>query len=87
MESVAGSWEGFKSQMASAVKLGESMNMSIEQIEERAAEVGDFLAQRIDANSPEQRVLKELWEVADEEEQHALAGAIIKLVSSSTDVH
>lgn len=81
MEVVADTWESWKSQLASAVKLGESMNMSQEQLAERAAQVGDFLAKRIDVKNPEQKVLKELWEAADEKEQEVIAGVIVKLVS------
>ena len=44
MNPVASSWDGWKSQLASAVKLGQSMQLTKEQITERAAEVGDFLA-------------------------------------------
>lgn len=81
VEVVADTWESWKSQLASAVKLGESMNMSQEQLAERAAQVGDFLAKRIDVKNPEQKVLKELWEAADEKEQEVIAGVIVKLVS------
>lgn len=81
MDPVASSWDGWKSQLASAVKLGESMQLTKEQITERAAQVGDFLAKRVDPNNPEQKVLKELWEAADEEEQQAIASTLVKLVS------
>lgn len=86
MQPVAGTWEGWKSQLAEAVQLGQSMNLSIEQMAERAEQVGDFLAQKIDPRSPEQKVLKELWESADENEQKTIAGVLIKLVSG-TQVH
>lgn len=86
MQPVAGSWEGWKAQLAEAVQLGRSMEMSTEQMAEKAAQVGDFLAQRIDPRSPEQKVLKELWETADEDEQRTIANVLIKLVSD-TQVH
>jgi Protein of unknown function (DUF3243). len=83
MQPVAGSWEEWKSQLAEAVQLGKAMHMSPEQIAERAEQVGDFLAKRIDPQNPEQRVLKELWEAADDEEQRTIASVLIKLVSGS----
>jgi len=86
MQPVAGSWEAWKSQLAQAVRLGESMDLSREELTKRAEQVGDFLAKRIDPQSPEQKVLKELWEAADDEEQRTLAGVLIKLVSG-TRVH
>jgi len=86
MQPVAGSWEAWKSQLAEAVRLGESMNLSHEELTKRAEQVGDFLAKKIDPRSPEQKVLKELWEAADDEEQRTIAGVLIKLVSR-TQVH
>ena len=67
MQPVAGSWEGWKAQLAEAVQLGKSMDMSTEQMAERAEQVGDFLASKIDPQNPEQNVIKELWESADDE--------------------
>lgn len=83
MQPVAGSWEQWKSQLAEAVQLGKAMNMSTEQMAERAEQVGDFLANKIDPQNPEQKVLKELWESADENEQRTIASVLIKLVSGS----
>ena len=83
MQPVAGSWEGWKAQLAEAVQLGKSMNMSAEQMAARAEQVGDFLANKIDPQSPEQKVLKELWETADDNEQRTIASVLIKLVSGS----
>ncbi|MBO2522036.1 MAG: DUF3243 domain-containing protein [Clostridia bacterium] len=86
MQQVAGSWEAWKSQLAQAVQLGQSMNLSQEELAKRAEQVGDFLASKIDPKNPEQKVLKELWEAADDEEQRTIANVLIKLVSG-TKVH
>ena len=85
MDQVSSSWEGWKQQLAQAVKIGERMDMSQEQMAKRAEKIGDFLAQRVDPRNPEQKVLKELWQAADEEEQQAIAGAMIKLVSGTQE--
>lgn len=86
MQQVAGSWDAWKSQLAQAVQLGQSMNLSQEELAKRAEQVGDFLASKIDPKNPEQKVLKELWEAADDEEQRTIANVLIKLVSG-TKVH
>lgn len=78
---VSGSWDEWKQQLAQAVQLGEKMNIAPEQIAERAEQVGDFLANRVDPRNPEQKVLKELWQAADEEEQRTIAGVIINMVA------
>jgi len=45
-----------------------------------ADRVGDFLASHIDPKSPEQSMLKDLWEVASLEEQRVLAKLIIRAI-------
>lgn len=75
-------WDSWKQTLAQAVQRGQSMGMSQEQLANRAEQIGDVLAQNVDPQNPEQRVLKELWTSADEQEQQALASAIIKMVQS-----
>lgn len=83
MAEISSSWSEWKSQLQEAVQIGESLNLSPDQMAERAEQIGDFLAQRIDPKNPEQKLLKELWQAADDEEQKTLAGILIKLVSGS----
>lgn len=52
--------------------------MSNEAIEHYAENVGDWLAQHASPKSPEQALLKELWQVADQDEQHAIADVLVK---------
>lgn len=80
-QQVSSSWEGWKQQLAQAVKIGERLDMSQDQMAQRAEAIGDFLAQQVDPRNPEQKVLQELWQAADQDEQQAIAGAMIKLVS------
>lgn len=76
------SWESWKQTLAEAVQRGQSMGMSHDQLASRAEQVGDILAQNVDPQNPEQRVLQELWTSASEEEQQAIASAIIKMVQN-----
>lgn len=84
MDQVSDSWQGWKEQLARAVQIGERMDMSHEQMAQRAEKIGDFLARQIDPRNPEQKVLQELWQAADQDEQEAIAGAMIKLVSEQS---
>lgn len=76
------SWESWKQTLAEAVQRGQSMGMSHDQLASRAEQIGDILAQNVDPQNPEQRVLQELWTSASEEEQQAIASAIIKMVQN-----
>lgn len=83
MQEISNTWEGWKSQLAAAVKIGENLNLSPDQIAQRAQQIGDFLAKNVDPRNPEQKVLQELWQAADEDERQAIAGALVKLVSNN----
>ncbi|HHY74710.1 MAG TPA: DUF3243 domain-containing protein [Bacillus bacterium] len=48
-----------------------------------AVEVGEYLANEVDPKNPEQRLLSELWNVASEQEQQAIANMMVKLVQKS----
>lgn len=73
-------WDDWKTDLGKAVNIGEALHLSGEQMEGMAFRVGDFLARRVDPKMPEQMVLKELWEVASEEEQRTLASLMVRLV-------
>jgi hypothetical protein len=83
-ENVAGSttdtFEAFKHELGEKVRVAKAAGMSRDQIQDRAREVGDFLASHYDPRSPEQRLLKELWAVSDQNEQQSIANAVVKLV-------
>lgn len=71
------SWKGF---LKSRLQQAEENGVEHDTLTNLAAEVGDYLAESVHAKTPEQEVLKELWSTASEEEQQALASAMIKLV-------
>ncbi|MBE3555997.1 MAG: DUF3243 family protein [Firmicutes bacterium] len=74
------SFEEFKHEMAQRIEVAEEIGLSPKMIRRQAARVGDWLAEHYDVQSPEQRLLKELWEAADEKEQEAIASAMTKMV-------
>ncbi|WP_010649210.1 DUF3243 domain-containing protein [Oceanobacillus massiliensis] len=71
------SWKGF---LADRLQQAEQQGMDQKTISNVAAEVGDYLAQSVDAKNGEEAVLKELWSAASEQEQQAIANIMIKLV-------
>lgn len=76
-------WSEWRQTLAQAIDVGHSMGMSDEEIAQKAEAIGDFLARNVDPKNPEQRLLKELWDVADEEQQQELARLIIEMVSKN----
>ncbi len=73
-------WNDWKTSLGRAVHIGETLHLSEDQVDRMAYRVGDFLAHRVDPKMPEQMVLKELWDVASENEQKTLASLMVRLV-------
>ena len=72
-------WKGF---LADRLDQAKQHGMDQQTISAVAAEVGDYLAQSVEPKNGEEAVLKELWSVASEQEQQAMANIMIKLVQN-----
>lgn len=73
-------WSEWRQTLAQAVNIGHGMGMSDAEIADKAEAIGDFLANSVDPQNPEQGILKELWEAADERQQKELAKMLINIV-------
>ncbi|HZW83367.1 MAG TPA: DUF3243 family protein [Candidatus Deferrimicrobium sp.] len=49
--------------------------------------IGDFLAQNMDVENAQQRVLKDLWDSADDKEKHTLASLIMRMTKHHAIKH
>lgn len=70
----------FTQELASRLNVARQAGMSQHEVVQRAEDVGDWLAREVQPRSPEQRLLKEMWGVADNQEQQAIASTLVKLV-------
>lgn len=82
---VDASWQEWKRWLASAVAAGRAAGLNQRDLMANAERIGDFLARHVDPANPQQRVLQELWSVADQGEQRAIASALVKLVSRADE--
>lgn len=73
-------WEQWLDTLGTALEKAQSMKMPKKMLTKSAAELGDFLFETIDPDVPENRLLKTMWELADDREKESLAGLVIKLV-------
>ncbi|MFD1066286.1 DUF3243 domain-containing protein [Oceanobacillus locisalsi] len=78
--SVLDNFDSWKDFLKGRLQQAEESGINHETLTDLAAEVGDYLAESVDAKTPEEEVLKALWSTASEEEQQALASTMIKLV-------
>nr|WP_106784322.1 DUF3243 domain-containing protein [Lysinibacillus timonensis] len=73
-------WTGF---LGEQVNNAQQTGMSKKMIENTAVQIGNYLAKNVDPKNEQERVLSDLWGVASEDEKHALANCIIKLVHNN----
>lgn len=79
-------WQKWTNFLGTNVENAESTGMSKKAIQSTAFEIGDYLAKKVDPKNEQERVLSDLWSVANDEEQHALANMVVKLVKQK-NVH
>ncbi len=73
-------FEQWKSFLNERVQQAESAGLSETTIEDMAFQIGSYLAEDVNPQNREQRVLQELWKVGSSQEQKALADMMVKLV-------
>ena len=77
---VMNDWDKWKKTLNGAISMGETVGLSDNTITNIGSKVGDFLAHNVDPESPQQRVLKELFTVSSSSEKEVLSNVIIKMV-------
>jgi hypothetical protein len=74
-------WDTWKRFLGQAVEFAEELGVSKERISSLARQAGEVLAESVQPSNPEQKALKELWQVADQQEKQMLANLMTKLSS------
>ena len=80
MTTVLSTYDKWKQFLGERVQNARSAGMSDQTIQKLATDIGDFLANKVDPKNDEERVLKELWAVSDENEKQVMARLMMKLV-------
>lgn len=75
------SFEQWKDFLSNQVGQAKTAGASENSIVEAATRIGGFLSDKVDPRNREQRLLKELWDKGTQEERHALASMVTKMVS------
>lgn len=83
MSTVLDQFDSWKEFLKARVAQGKTLGLSEETISNLAYEIGSFLDERIDPKNDEQAVLKQLWEVGDDSDRHAIAKLMVKLAEKS----
>lgn len=80
MATVLETFEKWKSFLSERVEQAKKAGMSDETIAKLAFQIGEFLDEKVDPKNEEERLLKELWDVGNEEERKTIARLMVKLV-------
>ncbi|MCA0174277.1 DUF3243 family protein [Bacillus hwajinpoensis] len=73
------SWKGF---LHDRLSQGEQQGLSQEVVSDVAYQIGGYLADGVKAKNEQEQLLADLWHVASQEEQHAIANMMVKLVQN-----
>ncbi len=81
--SVLDNWEQWKGFLGDRLQQAQQEGMNQQVVNDVAYQVGEYLAQQVEPKNEQERVLRDLWNVASEEEQHAIANMMVKLVQNN----
>lgn len=75
-----GNWQQWTSFLGAQVEDAKDSGMPNKVIEKAAVQVGNYLAENVDPKNEQERVLADLWSVAETDEKKAIASCLVKLV-------
>jgi len=73
-------WDKWKKVLYKAITVGETVGLTDHIIASIGSKIGEFLASNVDPENREQRLLKDLFQVANEKEKETLTNVIIKMI-------
>ncbi|RWZ60428.1 DUF3243 domain-containing protein [Halobacillus fulvus] len=80
--SVLENFDSWKDFLGDRLHQAQGQGMEQKAVSELAYEIGTYLANSVDAKNDQEAVLRDLWNVADEKEQRAIANMMVKLVQN-----
>lgn len=78
--SVLDNFHDWKSFLGERVEQAKTAGMESGTIENVAFQIGGYLAEQVDPKNDQERLLKQLWDVADDSQRKDLASLMVKLV-------
>lgn len=81
--SVLENWKQWEDFLADRLHHAQNAGMHNEAIGDLAYQIGGYLQDNVDPKNEQQRVLADLWSVADQDEKHAIANMMVKLISNN----
>ncbi len=82
MATVLETFDKWKEFLSERVEQAHKAGLSEETISKLAFQIGEFLENKVDPKNGEERLLKELWDVGNEEEKKMMARLMVKFVEN-----
>ncbi|MGM7700473.1 DUF3243 domain-containing protein [Pseudalkalibacillus sp. Hm43] len=82
-EEILDNFQNFKDYLGDQVSKGEKLGLSDEGLATGAKRVADYLAKHEEPRNREEKVLNELWNVANEEERQHMSHVLVKLADQT----
>lgn len=83
--SVLENWKQWEDFLADRLHHAQNEGMSEGAVSNLAFQIGDYLANQVEPKNEQERILADLWSVADKDEQQAIANMMIKLIQNNGD--
>jgi hypothetical protein len=81
-DSVLKNFDTWKKFLGKRVVQAEKLGMSEDTISKLAFEIGEFLDEKVDPANTQNRAIKELWDVGNDEEKQMIAKLMVKLAKN-----
>jgi len=81
--SVSENWKQWEDFLADRLHHAQNEGMSEGAVSNLAFQIGDYLANQVEPKNEQERILSDLWSVADKDEQQAIANMMIKLIQNN----
>lgn len=81
--SVLDNWKQWEDFLADRLHHAQGEGMSEGAIGNLAFQIGDYLSKKVEPKNEQERILSDLWSVADPEEQQAIANIMVKLIQNN----
>lgn len=81
--SVLDNWKQWEDFLADRLHQAQNEGMSEGAINNLAFQIGDYLSNQVEPKNEQERILADLWSVADKEEQQAIANIMVKLIQNN----
>lgn len=81
--SILENWDQWKDFLADRLHHAQNDGMNKEVIGDLAFQIGSYLSNQVEPKNEQERMLSDLWSVANKDEQHAIANIMVKLVQNN----